>query len=77
MDVFRFAKVPPRANHPTPRYRLLHGPANALVGDVEIAGGPPTDAVDGKAAAVVGADGCISVFDTASGKQLMHFPGKR
>jgi hypothetical protein len=43
MDVFRFAKVPPQANDPTRRYRLLHGPANDLVGDVEIGGGPTAD----------------------------------
>jgi hypothetical protein len=46
MDVFRFAKVPPRANDPTRHYRLLH--AGARVGDVEITG----DAPDGDAVAL-------------------------
>ena len=32
---------------------------------------------DGKTAAVVGGDGTVTIFDVASGKELMKFPGKK
>lgn len=32
---------------------------------------------DGKTAAVVSADGTVTIFDVASGKELMSFPGKK
>ena len=32
---------------------------------------------DGKAAAVVAADGTVTVYDTASGKEIMKFPAKK
>jgi hypothetical protein len=32
---------------------------------------------DGKTAAVVGADGSITIFDVASGKEVMKFPAKK
>jgi hypothetical protein len=41
MDVFRFAKLPQRANDPTRRYRLVRGQEKDHVGDVEITGDAP------------------------------------
>jgi hypothetical protein len=38
MDVFRFARVPRRANDPTRRYRILSGEAGEDVGEVQVAG---------------------------------------
>ena len=32
---------------------------------------------DGKTAAVVGADGTITIYDVATGKEQMRFPGKK
>lgn len=32
---------------------------------------------DGKTAAVVGGDGTVTIYDVASGKELMKFPGKK
>jgi ABC-type molybdate transport system ATPase subunit len=32
---------------------------------------------DGKTAAVIAADGSVTVFDTASGKEMMRFPVKK
>ena len=45
MDVFRFAKLPPRANDRARRYQILWGEAREHVGDVEVGG----DAPDGDA----------------------------
>lgn len=41
MDVFRFAKLPPRANDPTRRYRIVRGDEREHVGVVEIGGDAP------------------------------------
>ena len=41
MDVFRFAKVPMRANDPTRRYRIVRGDEREHVGEVEIGGDAP------------------------------------
>lgn len=41
MDVFRFEKLPLRANDPTRRYRLVRGQEGDHVGDVELAGDAP------------------------------------
>ena len=38
MDVFRFAKLPLRANDPTRRYRVVRGVERDHVGSVEITG---------------------------------------
>ena len=43
MDVFRFARLPPRANDPTRRYQLVRGDEREPVGRVEIGG----DALEG------------------------------
>ena len=32
---------------------------------------------DGKTAAVVAADGTVTVYDTATGKEMMRFPVKK
>ncbi len=52
--------------------------------DVIIAKGEPAKGVstlkmsaDGKTAAVVSADGAVVVFDVATGRELMRFPGKK
>jgi hypothetical protein len=45
MDVFRFAKLPPRANDPTRRYQLVHGADQRVVGRVELDGDSAGDAV--------------------------------
>ncbi|MCE9562869.1 MAG: hypothetical protein K8U57_12560 [Planctomycetes bacterium] len=42
MDVFRFAKVDPRPNDPTRRYRIVRRLEKDHVGDVEIGGDAPT-----------------------------------
>lgn len=43
MDVFRFAKLPLRANDPTRRYQLVtgSGPDEKVVGRLELAGDAP------------------------------------
>jgi hypothetical protein len=46
MDVFRFAKIPMRANDATRRYRIVRGDEGATVGRLEIGGdGPDGDAL--------------------------------
>lgn len=34
-------------------------------------------AADGKTAAVVAGDGTVTIYDVATGKELMKFPGKK
>jgi hypothetical protein len=46
MDVFRFAKLPMRANDPTRRYRIVREPDRQTVGELEVGG----DAPDGDSA---------------------------
>ena len=41
MDVFRFAKIPMRANDPTRRYRIVRGEEAETVGRLEIGGDAP------------------------------------
>jgi hypothetical protein len=41
MDVFRFVKLPRRANDPTRRYCVVYGPQRENVGDLEISGDAP------------------------------------
>ncbi|AWM37750.1 hypothetical protein GobsT_42340 [Gemmata obscuriglobus] len=41
MDVFRFAKIPMRANDPTRRYRIVRGEEDVTVGRLEIGGDVP------------------------------------
>ena len=41
MDVFRFAKLPMRANAPTRRYRIVRGDEREHVGEVKVHGDAP------------------------------------
>ncbi|MDB5310308.1 MAG: hypothetical protein JWO38_4510 [Gemmataceae bacterium] len=41
MDVFRFTKIPMRANDPTRRYRIVRGDEREDVGEVEVGGDAP------------------------------------
>lgn len=41
MDVFRFTKLPMRADDPTRRYRIVRGDERSPVGEVEIGGAGP------------------------------------
>ncbi len=41
MDVFRFVKLPRRANDPTRRYFVVHGPQRENVGTLDISGDAP------------------------------------
>ncbi|HEY3787272.1 MAG TPA: hypothetical protein VGL71_00400 [Urbifossiella sp.] len=58
-------------------------PRVVMVGEMQLElvkqPGPSTlkMSADGKTAAVVGHDGTVTVFDVASGKELMKFPGKK
>jgi hypothetical protein len=45
MDVFRFAKLTPRANDPTRRYRLMREAEGDQVGSLDVTGGPGADRV--------------------------------
>ncbi len=71
--------TPPGSNPAPPTIEFKPTPRMIVIGDRAPA---PTASslklsTDGKTAAVVGADGGVVVYDVASGRELMRFPGKK